>query len=93
MRDFTKEESERYNEALSKLYKPTGRNLFDEVNNEIKPMNIFIVIRRQSTYSFGIDERILKAFTNEKAAQNFIDKDCVSRSESIWFSIEECELA
>jgi hypothetical protein len=33
-RDFTPEESERYNEALSKVYKPTGRNFFDEIKKD-----------------------------------------------------------
>ncbi|KJR41571.1 hypothetical protein MCHI_002532 [Candidatus Magnetoovum chiemensis] len=29
IRDFTKEELKRYNDSLSKLFAPTGRNLFD----------------------------------------------------------------
>jgi len=92
MRDFTKEESKRYEEVLNKLYKPTGRNFFDDISENEKPINIYIVIRRQSTYNFGTDERILKSFTSEESAQQFINKDCISTSENVWFSIEECEL-
>lgn len=92
MRNFTKEESERYKKALSKLYKPTGRNFFDDINEKEKPINIYIVIRRQSTYNFGTDERMLKSFKSEESAQQFINKDCISTSENVWFSIEECEL-
>jgi hypothetical protein len=29
LREFTPEEAKRYEEALNKLYKPTGRNFFD----------------------------------------------------------------
>ena len=92
MRDFTKEESERYEEALNKLYKPTGRNFFDDIGKKENQMNIYIVIRRQSTYNFGTDERMVKAFKSEESAQQFINKDCISTSENVWFSIEECEL-
>jgi len=55
-------------------------------------MDIYIVIKRRSTYSSGIDETILKAFTNEESAQQFINKDCAKKSENMWFSIEKCEL-
>ena len=55
-------------------------------------MKVYIVIRRHSTYSSGVNERILKAFTSEESAQKFINGDCIKSSENVWFSIEECEL-